>query len=36
MAETLEREWWADLRERLECEFDQDEVTMRCQQVERL
>jgi hypothetical protein len=36
MTETLEREWWTDLRERLEREFDQDEIIMRCQQIERL
>ena len=36
MADKVEREWWADLRRRLEHEFDQKEVVIRCQQAERL
>ena len=35
MAETVEREWWADLRQRLEHEFNQ-EVVIRSHQSERL
>jgi hypothetical protein len=36
MAETVEREWWAELRRRLEYEFDQDEVVIRSQRTDRL
>jgi hypothetical protein len=36
MTEIVERDWWADLRQRLEKEFNQDEVVIRCQQSERL
>ena len=36
MTETVEREWWADLRQRLEHEFNQDEVVIRSLQSERL
>ena len=36
MAETVDRRWWAELRRRLEHEFDQDEVVRRSQRIERL
>jgi hypothetical protein len=36
MVETVEREWWSELRRRLEHDFDQDEVVIRCQRTERL
>jgi hypothetical protein len=36
MAETVDHAWWAELRRRLEQEFDQDEVVVRGQQTERL
>ena len=36
MAEIVEREWWAELRRRLEHDFDQDEVVIRSQRTERL
>ena len=36
MAETVDRDWWAELRGRLEREFDQDEVVIRGQRTERL
>jgi hypothetical protein len=36
MAKTVEREWWAELRRRLEHDFDQDEVIIRCQRTELL
>ena len=36
MAETVDRAWWAELRRRLEREFDQDEVVIRGQRTERL
>ena len=36
MAETVERDWWTGLRRRLEREFDQDEVIIRCQEIQRL
>jgi hypothetical protein len=36
MTESVERGWWTDLRRRLEQEFKQEEVVIRCQQTERL
>jgi hypothetical protein len=36
MAETVDRDWWAELRRRLEHEFQQDEVVVRGQRTERL
>lgn len=36
MAETLEREWWATYRARLEARFEQDEVVIRAAAAERL
>lgn len=36
MAETVERDWWVALRRRLEREFNQEEVVIRCHQTERL
>jgi hypothetical protein len=36
MAETVDRDWWTGLRRRLEREFDQDEVIIRCQEIQRL
>ena len=36
MAEKLEPEWWAGLRERLELRFDQEELVVRAQEIRRL
>ena len=36
MIETLDRDWWAALRQRLEQEFRQKEVVVRAQPIERL
>jgi hypothetical protein len=36
MTETLDRGWWADFRKRLEQEFDQEEIMIRCHQTEQL
>jgi hypothetical protein len=36
MTETVDREWWTALRQRLEREFNQDEVVIRCHQTQRL
>jgi hypothetical protein len=36
MTQTVDRGWWAGLRNRLEQEFSQDEVIIRRQQTERL
>ena len=36
VAEKLEREWWRKLRERLERDFEQDEVLIRACAVEKL
>ena len=36
MTDKLEREWWSALRQRLEGEFDQDEIVIRASDIERL
>jgi hypothetical protein len=36
MVETLDRDWWRDYRLSLEERFDQDEVVVRAQAIERL
>jgi hypothetical protein len=36
MVETVERDYWAEMRRRLENEFHQDEVIIRCQRTEPL
>ena len=36
MAEHIDRDWWADLRQRLEREFRQDEIVIRAHVIERL
>jgi hypothetical protein len=36
MTETVDHEWWSDMRQRLMREFRQDEVVIRCQPIERL
>jgi hypothetical protein len=36
MAETLDRAWWAGLRQRLERDLDQQEVLIRAHAVERI
>jgi hypothetical protein len=36
MTETIEHEWWSDFRRRLEQQFNQDEVIIRCQSIQRL
>jgi hypothetical protein len=36
MAETVERDYWAEMRRRLEDKFKQDEVIIRCQRTETL
>lgn len=36
MVDSLDREWWTRYRERLERRFDQDELIVRAQLVERL
>jgi hypothetical protein len=36
MAEGIDRAWWAELRQRLERMFRQDEIVIRAQTIERL
>jgi hypothetical protein len=36
MMETIEHEWWSDFRERLKQQFNQDELIIRCQQIQCL
>ena len=36
MTEELDRDWWKSLRLRLMRDFDQDDVVIRCQSIERL
>ena len=36
MVEALEPGWWADLRERLEAQFAQDELVVRAHEIQRL
>jgi hypothetical protein len=36
MTEALDRPWWAALREQLAQEFNQQEIVIRCQPIERL
>jgi hypothetical protein len=36
MTDALEREWWSALRERLENDFEQNEIVVRTHQIERL
>ena len=36
MAEELDRAWWAEYRQTLEARFEQDEVVVRAQPIERL
>jgi hypothetical protein len=36
MADNLEPEWWATLRQRLEAQFAQDELVVRAQEIQRL
>lgn len=36
MTHDVDRDWWAGLRKRLAREFDQDEVIIRCQEIEPL
>jgi hypothetical protein len=36
MADTLDRRWWQDYRADLERRFDQDEIVVRVQTIERL
>jgi hypothetical protein len=36
MASTLDKDWWANLRQRLMAEFKQDEVVIRAQSMQRL
>ncbi len=36
MTESVEREYWAGLRQRLEQAFDQDEIIIRCQSLDLL
>jgi hypothetical protein len=36
MTEDLEATWWATLRQRLEAQFDQDELVVRAQEMRRL
>ena len=36
MTETIEHEWWSDFRRHLEQQFNQDEVIIRCQSIQRL
>jgi hypothetical protein len=36
MAETLDRNWWADYRDKLEARFEQDELVVRAWPIERL
>jgi hypothetical protein len=36
MTETIDRGWWADFRRRVEQEFDQEEIMIRCHKTEQL
>jgi hypothetical protein len=36
MAESLDREWWANYRASLQARFEQDEIVVRAQAMERL
>jgi hypothetical protein len=36
MVPELDREWWREYREKLEDAFDQDELVVRAQEIERL
>lgn len=36
MVEDLDRAWWGDYRARLERQFDQEELVVRAEQIERL
>jgi hypothetical protein len=36
MLEQLERDWWGEFRELLEQRFGQEEIIIRCSQIERL
>jgi hypothetical protein len=36
MTDSLSREWWSALHERLEKDFDQDEIVIRASHIERL
>jgi hypothetical protein len=36
MVEEVDRAWWANLRERLEADFAQEELVVRAQKMERL
>jgi hypothetical protein len=36
MADELDREWWADLRQQLEAQFAQEELVIRAQDIQRL
>ncbi len=36
MADELDREWWAGLREQLEAQFKQQELVIRAQDIQRL
>jgi hypothetical protein len=36
MTEDLDASWWAALRQRLEAQFDQDELVVRAQEIRRL
>ncbi|MEQ1716488.1 MAG: hypothetical protein ABL907_10965 [Hyphomicrobium sp.] len=36
MTKSIDRDWWANLRERLRQEFRQDEIVVRAQRIERL
>jgi hypothetical protein len=36
MTEDLEASWWATLRQRLEAQFEQDELVVRAQEIRRL
>ena len=36
MVDSLERDWWASFRESLEARFEQDELVIRAQRIERL
>ena len=36
MTDTIDRDWWRELRENLETQFDQDELLIRTHPVDRL
>jgi hypothetical protein len=36
MADTLDRDWWTAYRKKLEARFEQDEIVIRAQAIERL